>query len=304
MSPRTSLAVAQASMPRLRCCFLLALLVTSALADAAPRRRLVERRVPYPAAIEHVVVIVLENESAGPAERQPYLGELSMRGARLVNSFGITHPSRPNYIAMIAGSTLGLTDNSTVTLNAQHLGDLLEARGKTWRVYAENYPGNCFLGDSAPGGYVRRHIGFLDFLNVQKNPARCANVVNATQFDADVASNSLPSFALYVPNNNDNGHDTGIATADRWLNGRLEPLLRDPRLATTLFVVTFDESNPSDPSNRIYTVLIGAGVRGGATTAVAYTHYSLLRTIEEIFGLDSLHRADATSAPIRDVWTQ
>jgi len=259
------------------------------------------RASALPPSIRHVIVIVLENEQRANVEKQPYFAELMKRGASLQNYTAITHPSRPNYIAMIAGSTFAVHNDRPVTLDKRHLGDLLEARGLTWKVYAENYPGNCFLGDKAPSNYVRRHVGFLDFANVQKNAARCANVVDAAQLDRDAAAGTLPSFALFVPNNNDNGHDTGVAFANKWLRGRLDPLLKDPAFASTLFVVTFDEDDKR-AGNHIYTVLLGAGVRVGATSSVAYSHYSLLRTIEEIFGTGDLGRNDAAAKVIADVW--
>jgi phospholipase C len=289
------------STPRFAPAVLAFLLATSAV--AAPRARVAKVPKPlYPVNVHHVVVIVLENETAKNAAVQPYLAELAQRGASLTNYHAITHPSRPNYIAMFAGDTYGVTSDSSVTVAAAHLGDLLEERGATWRVYAENYPGNCFLGSSTPDGYVRRHTAFLDYKNVQEDPRRCRYVVDASRFAADVATGGLPSFALYVPNNVHNGHDTDVSTADTWLRGWLDPYLSDPRLATTLFVVTFDEARTTDPTNIIYTALVGAGVRHGAVSNQLYGPYSLLRTIEEIFGTGSLHKGDAAALPIRDVW--
>jgi phospholipase C len=255
----------------------------------------------YPPSIKHVIVFVFENEERTSAEKQPYFAELAKRGAMLSNFRAVAHPSRPNYIAMISGSTFGVKSDDTVTLNQRHLGDLLEARGLTWKVYAENYPGKCYVKDSAPGGYARRHTGFLDFANVQKNPARCARIVKDTELDRDATAGTLPTFALYIPNNKNNGHDTNVGVADKWLRHRLEPLLHDPKYASTLCVITFDEDDYK-AHNQIYTALIGAGVRAGSVSNVAYTHYSLLRTIEEMFNLGDLGQNDSTATAIGDVW--
>ena len=254
--------------------------------------------------IEHVFVVVLENADASVAEKLPFFSRLAAHGARLARYYSITHPSQPNYIAMTAGTTWSVT-NTIVTLNVAHLGDLLENANRTWRVYAENYPGNCYLGTSTPDQlYVRRHVPFISFANVQKNPARCAShIVNATALDADVAAGTLPSYALYIPNNRHNGHDTSANLADAWLESRFGPLLKDIRFTrNTLFIVTYDESAPGNENLRVAMVLWGAGVRPGVSMQ-RYDHYSLLRTIEELFGTGTLGQRDARAEPIRDVLT-
>src|SRR4051812_1493386 len=260
---------------------------------------------PLPS-IKHVVVVVLENEDATRAETQPYMRELTSRGAILRNYHALAHPSQPNYIGLVAGSVFDVKSDKPIVIDARHLGNLLEDKELTWKTYAENYPGNCFIGESKGwpmfGQYVQRHVPFLRFKNVRDTPERCARVVNSSQLDKDVANGTLPSFALYIPDNSHNGHDTGVAKADRWLRQRFDPLLRDPRFADgTLLVVTFDEGSDRGP-NVIYTVMVGEGVRPGAVSTTWYDHYSLLRTIEEIFATGTLGRHDETAAVINDVW--
>ena len=102
-------------------------------------------RAPF----QRVLIVVLENTDYENAVAQPFLRDLAARGALLSNAFAVTHPSFPNYVAPTAGSTYGLTSNGEVTLDVPHIGDLLEGAGRSWKVYAEGYPGNCFLGASA-----------------------------------------------------------------------------------------------------------------------------------------------------------
>jgi hypothetical protein len=294
----------QAMKPAAPFFLLLATLAVCPPASAVPA----EVAAPFvaPAGIQHVIVVILENEDAVRALRQPFLSSLARRGALLRNFHAITHPSQPNYIALVAGSTLGVADDGRVDLDDTHLGDLLEARSLDWRVYAEHYPGNCYLGMRAltkkEGQYVRRHVPFLSFRNVQGNPQRCAKIVPAEMLDRDITAGTLPSFALYVPDNRDNGHDTGVEFADRWLRSRFEPLLADPRFTTgTLLVLTFDESRFLG-GNRIATLLVGEMIRAGTVSNDYYSHYSLLRTVEEIFGTGTLGRKDAASSPIAGVW--
>src|SRR5262249_22845758 len=124
---------------------------------------------------------------------------------------------------LTSGDPQGVSDDNTVDLNVNHIGDLLEAKGLTWKAYVENYPGNCSTVSSS-GTYQRKHNPFISYLNVQKNPARCANIVNATQLQTDIANGTLPDYSLYTPNMNDDGHDTDVNYASNWLQTAFDPL--------------------------------------------------------------------------------
>lgn len=269
------------------------LFAASLSAHAAPRRRAAPP-VRGMAEVKRVVVVVLENTDAPIAMAQPFLAQLAARGALLRDYHAITHPSQPNYIALVAGSQHGVVTNDPVLLDVPHLGDLLERRGLRWKVYAEGVPGDCFLGMEA-GRYVRRHEPFISFLNVQKVPERCANIVDALQFDADRAAGALPEFALYIPDLDHDGHDTGVALADMWLAGRFG----FPLPAGTLLIVVFDEGSAG---NTVYCSFYGAGVAPGTVSLVHYDHYDLLRTLEEIFHVGTLGQNDANARVIADIW--
>ena len=104
-------------------------------AQAAPR--------PVPA-FEHVVVIVLENKERSSVlgnSAAPAFNALAARGAVLARYSGVTHPSLPNYLALVSGSTHGITDDCTsCTVAGRSLADTLQARGRTWKAYAEGLP--------------------------------------------------------------------------------------------------------------------------------------------------------------------
>src|SRR5262245_61047770 len=100
-----------------------------------------------------ILIVVLENENESEAIDQPFLKSLAARGAYFTAYTAIAHPSQPNYIAMTAGDLHGVEDDGNVDLEVRHLGDLLEAKGLRWKVYAEGYPGHCRL-DARIGPYV------------------------------------------------------------------------------------------------------------------------------------------------------
>ena len=252
-----------------------------------------------------VMVVVLENASYDEAAKQPFLASLGRRGALLSNVTAEAHPSQPNYLALVAGSTFGVRSDRNVDLEGSQLGDLLEAKGLQWKVYADDFPGHCFLGERQ-GDYVRKHVPMLSFKNVQSDLARCSRVVEAAQLSQDLQSGTLPDFSLYIPNLKNDGHDTNVAFADKWLASKFGPLLADPRFTKDLlFVVTFDEAEhfflrPS--SNHILTVLVGDGVLPGSQSKGAYTHYSILRTVEDGLGTGTLDREDTNAAAITGIW--
>src|SRR3954452_24983748 len=65
-------------------------------------------RLPH---YDHVLVVILENHSFNQIfERAdaPFLRALRKKGAIFTRSFGVTHPSQPNYFALFSGSSQGV----------------------------------------------------------------------------------------------------------------------------------------------------------------------------------------------------
>ena len=124
---------------------------------------------------------------------------------------------------------------------------------------------------------------------------------------ADGVSNrhkgTLPDYALYVPDVQHDGHDSGVSAADRWLSETFGPLLSDARFTENMvFIVTFDEGRGWWRRNHIYTVLYGERVIPGSVSDSRYDHYDLLRTIEDIFALGTLRQHDSKASTITSIW--
>jgi len=248
-----------------------------------------------------IVVVFFENEDRSRVIDQPFFNELTQLGTSFSNFVCAGHPSQPNYIAFVSGTRNGVFDNEPHVIDARHIGDLLEEHGLTWKTYAEGYPGDCFLGTEA-GKYARRHVPFLSFKNIQDNPERCDRIVSGEQFKADMADGNLPTFSLYIPDNNNNGHDTGVAYASKWADAFFRPLISNPNLTKdTLFVFTFDESRYFGFRN-IYTVFVGAGTIPGKVISTRSKHYDILRTIEDEFHLGTLGKNDVNSRYLQEIF--
>lgn len=249
---------------------------------------------------DRVMFIVFENTDFEATLKQPFFKQLAAGGAFFQNFAAETHPSQGNYIALTSGSLNGVWTDFNYNLKVNHIGDLLEKKGVTWKVYAEDYPGNCFLGSQSP--YVRKHNPFISYVNVQSDPARCAKIVNAAEFDRDFAQGTLPQYIFFVPNLKNDGHDTGVEYADAWYGRRFASYFANPRfLNGTLVVTTFDE-NSGTSGNRIYTSLIGSMVKPGQLVPNALNHYSLLRLVEDNWDLGSLGKEDAKAALMPFIW--
>lgn len=251
---------------------------------------------------DHVIIIVLENASYESAMAEPYLAELARRGRLLLNFHAVAHPSYPNYLAMITGRRIRTSGDRQEVIRVPSIAAALEARGFTWRQYAEAMPVPCYGQDSA--GYARKHVPFMSIAAVIDSPARCQNVVPARRFDPA----HLPNYAFYTPDIRNDGHDTNVHYAARWLRRFLEPLLAPGGTPPgTLVVVTFDESEelPIGPqANHIYTVLLGDAVRPGKPVSTYYDHFDMLRTVEDNFGLVPLASADSAARSISGIWAR
>src|SRR6202171_5533107 len=128
---------------------------------------------------ERVLIIVLENQDYASAMKNEFFAKLASRGTSFSNFKNLYHPSYPNYLAMIAGSSFGMHSDHQITLpdDAEHrtIADLLD-----WTGYAENYPNHVqpYLAGSE-GKYARKHVPFLSFEKIQKESYR--NVVRWTR---------------------------------------------------------------------------------------------------------------------------
>ena len=268
----------------------------------------------------------------------PFWQLLARRGRLLTNSHGITHPSLPNYAALVAGDFFGMAHEDFYNVNATTIYDLLDAKNVDYGTYVEWYnpiathrgPNDCnnyiFNGpidNSNPVWYaqVYRRLDTppLLFSTYTSDYKRCEKIYNATtQFAKDVQEGSLPAYSFYVPDMLHNAHDPMSdsdyvhqpTTAGYWFNAFLDLYLEDLEKQGVLVVATMDEAtwqndSDSEPNNdnHIATILFGAGVTPNTKDDTYITHYGLLRGAIQQFGLGSLGRNDtnATNGNLMDL---
>ncbi|MFZ1115020.1 MAG: alkaline phosphatase family protein [Propionibacteriaceae bacterium] len=239
---------------------------------------------------DHIVVVIFENEhrsSVIGSPQAPYLNELAAQGANLTHSYGITHPSQPNYLALFSGSTQGVTSDACPQQfpTADNLGHQLRTAGLSFTGYAESLPQVGYAGCGS-GDYRRKHNPWVNFLNL---PAS----VNRPFSDFPSAYRKLPTVSFVSPNMCHSMHDCPISTGDRWMQQHLDGYARWATGHNSWLIVTFDE-NAGGTVNPIPTIILGDHVRPGSY-AQKINHYTLLRTIEDAYGLPALGNAAAAS---------
>jgi phospholipase C len=262
-------------------------------ADAAKR--------PVPS-FGRVVVIVFENKA--PAQvlgnrDAPTFNALAKRYAVLGRYNSITHPSLPNYLALVSGSTQGIRDNCTDCLvSAPSLADTLEQAHRSWKTYAEGLPSPGYTG-CCTGRYAKKHVPFLYFRGVVSRPARLRRVVPLSRLSRDLGARRLPDFSLVVPDLCHSMHDCPVGEGDAWLARFLPRLLRSRQLARAVVFVVFDE--PPDGQGTLVPALAVGPVVQHSVYKARTSHYGLLRTIEDAWGLPRLGRS-AAAKPITGIW--
>jgi phospholipase C len=232
----------------------------------------------------------------------PTFRSLARRYALLANYRGVAHPSLPNYLALVSGSTHGIaSDCTSCQVSAPNLADTLEGAGKTWKTYAEGLPQPGFTGAWA-GRYAKKHNPLLYFTDVVSRPTRLRKIVPLSAFRRDLEAGRLPDFALVVPDLCNDMHDCSVATGDAWLRTFLRPLLPNPALAHGVVFVVFDEGTSSQGGGgHVPALVLGPRVRPGSQISTPLDHYGLLRTIESAWHLPLLGRSRDAS-PITGIW--
>ncbi len=235
--------------------------------------------------LQHVVVIVFENRERGSVAGQsdaPHFNADARAYANLTNYDAVAHPSLPNYLALVSGSTQGITNDCTsCSAFGPSIGTLLSQQHRQWGGYAEGYP------DSPR--FAKKHMPFLYF-NGQSSHVHPLS---------DLHAQALPAFALVAPDLCDDGHDCSTATADRFLGRFLPSLLHAP--STAIFVVFDEGKTDAGGGGHVFAFVAGTAVMAHVRDSAATSHYGVLRTIEDALGLRHLGLS-AQAEPLVGIW--
>jgi hypothetical protein len=161
----------------------------------------------------HIVVVMMENHSYSDVignASAPFINSLGDSGALFTQSFALTHPSQPNYIALFSGSTQGIgSDTCPNTIGGSSLGGQLLTSGRTFAGYSESLPQMGFSGCTS-GSYARKHAPWVNFTSLPASTNRPFSVF-PSNYDA------LPTVSFVIPNLENDMHDGTVAQGDQWL---------------------------------------------------------------------------------------
>jgi hypothetical protein len=274
---------------------------------------------------KHIFYIVEENHSfsqiiGNPAA--PQLNQLAGTYGLATDSFGTSHPSEPNYVAMVGGSDFGIKDDGPFTTNVVNqpsLADQLEGAGLSWKSYSQSMPSAGFTGTCFPCNasdpsslYASKHNGFLNFQSIQSNPAEMQKNVPVEQLTTDLAQDAAPTFSLIVPDQCHDMHGTNdcpngaanVKVADDYAGQLVNQIMSSPAWhdGQNAIVLTFDEgvdnggccdANPG--GGQIYTTVITSHGPRGLQYPAPINHYSILAAIEQMYGLGCLQNTCDTA---------
>ncbi len=258
---------------------------------------------------DHIVVLILENHNYHQiigAPSAPYINALSNDPytALFTESFGLERPSQPNYLDLYSGSNQGVTNNNVPPanpFNTPNLGRQLIDAGKTFTTYSEDLPYAGYNGPTS-GHYARKHNPAANWMGSGINQISVSTNQPFSAFPASDFS-QLPTVCFIMPNqNNDmhNGSDTArIVIGDTWVHDHLDAYIQWAKTNNSLFILTFDEDN-LQLRNHIVTLMTGEMVKPGQYDQII-NHYSVLRTIEDMYGLPYAGKA-ASVDPIEGCW--
>lgn len=260
-----------------------------------------QTNLPVP---DHIVIVIFENRAYNQiigSPEAPHINALvnSSNTALFTQSYAIEYPSQPNYLDLFSGCNQGVTDPSIpqgIPFTTPNLARQLLDAGKTFITYSEDLPYEGFNGESS-GYYVRRHNPVTNWIGDGPNQVPASVNQPFTAFPSDF--NLLPTVSFVVPNLMNDMHDGSIAQGDQWMHDHLSKYIQWAKSHNSLFILTFDEDDHS-MNNQIVTIFSGEKIKRGKYSR-KINHYSVLRTIEDIYRLPYACNA-ATARPITNCW--
>jgi phospholipase C len=247
---------------------------------------------------DHIVVVIEENHSYAQVmdklNRNSYIHALAQRGVLFTHSYGVAHPSQPNYLALFSGVTHGITNDACPnTFDSDNLATRLLDSGLSFTSFAESMPG---VGDDVcgSGAYHRKHNPVSNWQGT-----RLAAGLNQRFADFPQDFSKLPTVSFVIPDQDNDMHDGSFKAADDWLKTRIAPYVDWAMEHNSLLILTWDEDN-YQADNHIVTILVGPMVKPGKS-AQRINHYNILRTLLDFYDLPALGKSRDAEA-IKGVW--
>ena len=285
--------------------------------------------------VSHTVfIIMMENHDWSQIkdnEDAPYLNTVLLPMAAYANQYynpPKLHPSEPNYLWLEAGTNFSVTNDENPDVNHQsttmHLVTLLKQKGISWKSYQEDISGtDCPLVNE--GLYTPKHnpMIFFDDVTDTNNPNSTYCIAHIRPFSelaVDLQNNTIARYNFITPNLCNDMHgdwlchfsngirisSNPIRDGDEWLANNVPNILSSQAYVNggVLFIV-WDEGTDEAASQDgpIGMIVLSPNAKGGGySNTIHYTHSSLLRTVQEIFGVTPLLGDAAQATDLSDLF--
>lgn len=254
---------------------------------------------------DHVVVVIEENKGYSEIignTSAPYINSLAAQGMSFTDSHAITHPSQPNYLDLYSGSDQGVFGDvcPSSVFQGPDLGGQLLSANLSFAGYSEGLPSAGSLTcTSKAAGYARKHNPWADFAD---SSGATTNLPYSSFPTTTAGYSALPTVSFVVPNLKNDMHDGSVQQGDTWLQQNMDTYAQWAKTNNSLLVVTWDEEDVtnSNNTNQITTLFVGQHVQVG-TNNTSISHYNVLRTLEDMYGLPPANNA-ANASDILGVW--
>ena len=244
------------------------------------------------------MIVVLENHGYGDVignSAAPHLNALARQYGLATRSYACCHPSLPNYLDLIAGSTFGITSDCT---ECSVDGTTVVDQVPDWRAYMEAMPSPCYKGDSYAGLYAKKHDPFMYFAHIRNSASLCAKVQPFSAFYPDLGAGRIPPYSFVTPDICHDGHDCSLQQSDTWVGGFVSRVTASSWFAGGgVLIITYDEGTSSDgccggaAGGHIPTWVVSRSTPAGARLATPVDHAGVLRTVEELWHVPFLGAA-------------
>ncbi len=190
------------------------------------------------------------------------------------------------------------------------IADLLDKAGVSWRYYVDAYRGSK---DADFSGGVWN--GYDAIKKVRYGPGwKNVSMPNLNVFH-DLKSGALPAVSWVIPTLANSDHPaSGCNGGPRWVTSVVNAIGKSKYWDTTAVILLWDDwggwYDPAPPAQINYTslgfrvpmVVISPFAQANTVVHTQYQFGSILKFVEDNFGLGSLHTTDATSTSMADIF--
>jgi phosphatidylinositol-3-phosphatase len=254
-----------------------------------------------PRTYKHVIIIMHENHSFEHImgnRHAPFLNGIARRCGMATNSWATAHLSYFDYSAATSG--LNYPSRTGPTIFGQ-----VRSRGLRWGVYSQSQARNCLMRDAYP--YESGHNPATHYrLRGCDRHAKSLGTPRRGPLQRALVRRRLPAYTWIVPDKCHDMHDKcygdAVGTADNWTQAWIRRIVRSRtyQRGRTVIFITWDEGwkkgmnqlrgwdclqHIGDISCHIPTIVISPYTRHGTRSSTFFSHYSLLKTTEQLLGI-------------------